>query len=426
MSHILFVFHRDFRLVDHTSLEYIESILLKTYKGATVVPLFFFTPQQVSEENKFRSLNSIQFMIESLMELNTALREKGSRLVCLYGSNLECIQTIYQALKGDVAALVETKDYTPFAKQRESDFRKWCMVNNVEYACPEDLYLTNPGTVSNQSGKPFQKFTPFFEAARRKPVNKPTGQVNLPWFHKQTAFPKETHLTAMRKKLIPMENRLIHVHGGRSEGLRLLANLPKKYDTERDIPSKPTSNLSAHNHFGTVSIREVYWAGKKAKIEEFVRQLYWRDFYGQIMASFESLYGEEPFAFMKEPVTGWKTDRSILNAWKEGKTGHELVDAGMRQLNQTGYIHNRARLVCASWLAKEQKVHWRWGEQYFAQKLVDYDVTQNMMNWIWVSSVLPFASAPFRHLDPEVQAEKFDPLRQYRATWLTEKTTLKE
>jgi deoxyribodipyrimidine photo-lyase len=174
-----------------------------------------------------------------------------------------------------------------------------------------------------------------------------------------------------------------------------------------------------------VSIREVYWSGKQRKIEEFVRQLYWRDFYGQIMDSFESLYGEEPFGFMKEPAPGWKTDRSILEKWKEGKTGHELVDAGMRQLNTTGYIHNRARLVCASWLAKDQKVHWRWGEQYFAQKLVDYDVTQNMMNWIWVSSVLPFASAPFRRLDPEVQAKQFDPLRQYRATWL-DNPTLKE
>jgi deoxyribodipyrimidine photo-lyase len=215
-----------------------------------------------------------------------------------------------------------------------------------------------------------------------------------------------------------MENRNVHVKGGRKEGLHLLATLPKKYDTERDLVAKPTSNLSAHNHFGTVSIREVYWAGKQTGIGEFVRQLYWRDFYGQIMASFESLYGEEPFAFMKDPATGWKTDRDVFNKWKEGKTGHELVDAGMRQLNETGYIHNRARLVCASWLAKDMKIHWRWGEQYFAQKLVDYDVTQNMMNWIWVSSVLPFASAPFRRLDPEVQAQRYDPLDIYRSNWL--------
>lgn len=414
MPHVLFLFHRDFRLADHTALEYIRS----TYKDATVIPLFFFTPEQVSTQNKFRSLNSIQFMIQSLMELNAELRKEGSRLYCFYGSNLENIQHLYKELNGDIQAFVETKDYTPFAKQRESDFRKWCILQNIEYASPEDIYLTNPGTITNSTGKPFQKFTPFWETARRKQVPKPTGKAKLDWLYRRSAFPKEIHLTAMRKKLIPMENRNLHVHGGRIEGLHLLDALPKKYDTERDIVAKPTSNLSAHNHFGTVSIREVFWAGKKTGIDEFLRQLYWRDFYGQIMASFESLYGEEPFAFMKEPVTGWKTDRSILEKWKQGKTGHELVDAGMRQLNETGYIHNRARLVCASWLAKDMKIHWRWGEQYFAQKLVDYDVTQNMMNWIWVSSVLPFASAPFRRLDPEVQAERYDPLKQYRATWL--------
>ena len=414
MPHVLFLFHRDFRLADHTALEYIRS----TYKDATVIPLFFFTPEQVSTQNKFRSLNSIQFMIQSLMELNAELRKEGSRLYCFYGSNLENIQHLYKELNGDIQALVETKDYTPFAKQRESDFRKWCILQNIEYASPEDIYLTNPGTITNSTGKPFQKFTPFWETARRKQVPKPTGKAKLDWLYRRSAFPNEIHLTAMRKKLIPMDNRNLHVHGGRIEGLRLLDTLPKKYDTERDLVAKPTSNLSAHNHYGTVSIREVFWAGKKTKIEEFLRQLYWRDFYGQIMASFESLYGEEPFTFMKDPGAGWKTDRSILEKWKQGKTGYELVDAGMRQLNETGYIHNRARLVCASWLAKDMKIHWRWGEQYFAQKLVDYDVTQNMMNWIWVSSVLPFASAPFRRLDPEVQAERYDPLKQYRATWL--------
>jgi deoxyribodipyrimidine photo-lyase len=418
MPHVLFLFHRDLRLQDHNSLKFIQTELLKTYKDAKIVPLFFFTPAQVSTENKYRSLNSIQFMISSLMELNADLRKEGSRLYCFYGSNLECISHVYSLLNGDVQALVETKDYTPFAKQRESDFRKWAMVHSVEYANPEDIYLTNPGSITNASGKPFQKFTPFWESARRRLVEKPTGPISLPWLKRQTAFPKETHLTAMRKKLVPMENRNLHVRGGRKEGLHLLDTLPTKYDTERDIPSKSTSNLSAHNHFGTVSIREVYWAGRKAKIEEFVRQLYWRDFYGQLMDSFESLYGEEPFAFMKDPSTGWKTDRAVLEKWMQGKTGHELVDAGMRQLNETGYIHNRARLVCASWLAKDQKIHWRWGERYFAQKLVDYDVTQNMMNWIWVSSVLPFASAPFRRLDPEVQAKQFDSLRIYRSTWL--------
>lgn len=410
MSHILFLFHRDFRLVDHNALEYVRSL------GDAVVPVFIFTPEQVSAENKYRSMNSIQFMINSLMELNDNLRHLGTRLFCFYGRNLDVVESLRQQLS--IKALVETKDYTPFAKEREKDFRLWCMTHGIEYACPEDIYLTNPGTVLTGSGKTFQKFTPFWESARRREVPKPTGSPKINWFHSRQALKGEVHLTGMRKKLIPMENRSIHVRGGRSEGLMLLKTLPTKYDTERDIASKRTSNLSAHNHFGTVSIREVYWAGKAAGIKEFLRQLYWRDFYGHIMADFEHLYGQEPFEFMKDPAPGWKADKLGLEQWKQGKTGHALVDAGMRQLNETGYIHNRVRLVCASFLAKDLKIHWRWGEQYFAQKLVDYDATQNMMNWIWVSSVLPFASAPFRRLDPEVQAGRYDPGEEYRKTWL--------
>lgn len=413
MSHILYIFHRDFRLVDHKGLEAVKTLI---QEGSSVVPIFIFTPEQVSTENKFRSLNSIQFMIASLMELNETLRAQGTRLFCFYGRNLEVIESLRQQLS--IQAVVETKDYTPFAKQREKDFRLYCMTHGIQYESPEDMYLTNPGTVLTGSGKTFQKFTPFWETARRMEVAKPDALVKLPWFRSRQALKGEVHLVGMRKKLVPVENRSLHVKGGRSEAILLLKALPPKYDTERDTPSKQTSNLSAHNHFGTVSIREVYWAGRDKGIKEFIRQLYWRDFYGHLMANFEHLYGEHPFEFMKDPAPGWKADKLGLEQWKQGKTGHSLVDAGMRQLNETGYIHNRARLVCASYLAKELKIHWRWGEQYFAQKLVDYDVTQNMMNWIWVSSVLPFASAPFRRLDPEVQANRYDSNEAYRKQWL--------
>jgi deoxyribodipyrimidine photo-lyase len=417
MSVILYIFHRDFRLEDHNGLAFVKERLKEPiFKDCSVLPLFVFTPEQVTEKNPYRSMNSIQFMIESLMDLNTQLHREKTRLFCFYGSNLEIVEHLYKILP--IKALCETKDYTPFAKQRESDFRQWCILRGVSYFSPEDIYLTNPGTVLTGSGKTFQKFTPFWEAARKHPVAKPSGKLSLPWFTSRLALKGEVHLTAMRKKFVPYENRRLHVKGGRSEGLLLLKKLPASYDKTRDYPSYETSNLSAHNHYGTVSIREVYWAGRAKKILEFVRQLYWRDFYGHIMNSFEDLYGVNPFVFMKEASPGWKTDRKAFERWCNGKTGHELVDAGMRQLNTTGYIHNRVRLVAASYLAKDQRIHWRWGERYFATKLVDYDVTQNMMNWIWVSSVLPFASAPFRRLDPEVQAERIDELKQYRAKWL--------
>lgn len=414
---VVYIFHRDFRLEDHNGLQFVKELLKEpAYKGCKILPFFVFTPEQVSEKNPYRSLHSIQFMIESLMDLNTNLHREKTRLFCFYGSNLESIERLRSSV--DIKAIVETKDYTPFAKKRESDFRQWCMLRGVSYFAPEDIYLTNPGSVLTGTGKTFQKFTPFWETARKRPVAKPSGKIHLPWYTSRLALPGEVHLTAMRKKFVPYENLRLHVKGGRSEGLLLLKKLPSNYDKTRDFPSYETSNLSAHNHYGTVSIREVYWAGKAKKIQEFLRQLYWRDFYGHIMNSFEDLYGQNPFEFMREASPGWKTDRKAFEHWCNGKTGHELVDAGMRQLNSTGYIHNRVRLVVASYLAKDQRIHWRWGERYFATKLVDYDVTQNMMNWIWVSSVLPFASASFRRLDPEIQAERIDDLRQYRSKWL--------
>jgi deoxyribodipyrimidine photo-lyase len=417
MSVLLYIFHRDFRVEDHNGLAFVKQLLKEpAYKDCQVLPLFIFTPEQVTKKNPYRSLHSIQFMIESLMELNKDLHGERTRLFCFYGSNIEVIERLSTSVS--IKAMVETKDYTPFAKKRESDFRQWCMLRSVSYFAPEDIYLTNPGTVLTETGKTFQKFTPFWETARKHPIAKPIHKVSLPWFISRLVLEGEVHLTAMRKKLVPYENRRLHVKGGRSEGVSLLKKLPDSYDTTRDYPIYETSNLSAHNHYGTVSIREVFWAGKAKKIQEFLRQLYWRDFYGHIMNDFEGLYGEDPFTFMKEAGPGWKTDTKAFIKWCNGNTGHELVDAGMRQLNSTGYIHNRVRLVAASYLAKEERIHWRWGERYFATKLVDYDVTQNMMNWIWVSSVLPFASAPYRRLDPELQAERIDELKGYRSIWL--------
>jgi deoxyribodipyrimidine photo-lyase len=204
------------------------------------------------------------------------------------------------------------------------------------------------------------------------------------------------------------------VKGGRTEGLTLLKTPPPDYTGQHDIPSIPTSNLSAHNHFGTVSIREVYHAITN---DAFRRQLYWRDFYGHICFFFEALYKTSPYDFQKEPQPGWSTDKVEFKKWTDGKTGYALVDAGMRQLKVTGYIHNRARLVAAIYLTKHLKIHWRWGEQHFARLLVDYDFAQNFGNWCWVASVLPFSMAPFRSLDPEIQLKKFDPKHTYVDRW---------
>ena len=280
----------------------------------------------------------------------------------------------------------------------------------------------------NKSGKTFQKFTPFYDTARTKSIPAP---IRAHDFHfstithggkkrgtrKRQRFSWQTTLDEMERRFCPVRNDEIAVRGGRAEGLQLLTKLPQNYANTHDIPSISTSMLSAHNHFGTISIREVYAATRQPS---FRRQLWWRDFYGHIMADFENLYGMGAYEFeldkWKRPLSQEK--KTWLEEWKKGETGVDLVDAGMKQMLRTGWMHNRLRLVVSSWLTKDKGIHWKHGERFFAQHLVDYDPAQNMMNWIWMASALPFASAPFRKVSAKGTAEKFNEDGTYVKKWL--------
>jgi deoxyribodipyrimidine photo-lyase len=411
------LFHRDLRLVDHGALT--AAAAWAEAQGATVLPLFVFTPAQVGRGNPYKSKPAIQFMIDSLEDLEVSLKSRGSRLYVAYADTV----AVLKSLGARLGAVFETRDYTPFAKQREAAIRAVCEERGAVFEAVEDLYLTAPGSVITGGGKTYQKFTPFWEAAKKLTVPKPTGVPNrVPWFSgRLVGLEGATTLAKMRQEYVG-KHRLAGVQrGGRTEGLKNLASVAKDYHEAHDYLDAHTAQLSAHNHFGTLSIREVYWEvpiGGEA-LAAFRRQLYWRDFYGHIMADFKGLYGVDPWEF--QAPSGWRSDkeREVFEAWSRGATGVELVDAAMRQLLATGFMHNRARLVAASWLVKDMGVQWRWGERFFAQHLVDYDPAQNMMNWIWVASVLPFASAPFRRHDPERTAAKLDPTGTYRRRWLS-------
>jgi deoxyribodipyrimidine photo-lyase len=402
MGTVVFLFHRDLRIVDHGGFS--AAVEWANTHSAKVLPLFVFTPEQVTR-NPYRSPPSIQFMLDSLEDLEAAIREQGGTLRCAYGATVDILGSI-----AGLAAVFETRDYTPYAKQREEAIRSFCEREGIVYEAVEDMYLTAPGSVRTGTGRTFQKFTPFWTSAQKRPVPKPRGVASPIAWASRIRISDSVTLSAMRRKLVP--TRLTTVQkGGRTEGLKCV--VPRNYETTHDRLDAPTSHLSAHNHFGTLSIREVYWSTSQ---EAFRRQLYWRDFYGHIMADFEGLYGVSAYEF-QAPKEWRKGEKEVFEAWSKGETGVELVDAAMRELHTTGFMHNRARLVVASWLVKDKGVHWRWGERFFAQHLVDYDPAQNMMNWIWVASVLPFASAPFRRHDPERTAERLDPDRVYRNRW---------
>lgn len=431
------IFHRDLRIIDHRALE------VAAKHGLPVLPLFIFTPEQVSEKNTLRSLNSIQFMLESLKDLEIAIHTDGGKLMFAYGDTIAILHSLHNRVV-PVAVIVETADYTPYALKRTAAMRALCEEIGATYESIADSYLLEPGTAKNRSGKTFQKFTPFYETVRSRHIDVPTGRATVRWWRgsvgafglktrrmatglkptrglktrRRPRIPGEVQLATMIRRLVPKPNPEIAVHGGRTAGLKLLDKLPRDYAAIHDVPSRQTSMLSAHNHFGTLSIREVYARGMKLGLTEFVRQLWWRDFYGHIMADFKTLYGIDAYEFQrtssKEPS---EKAKKAFRDWCDAKTGVPLVDAGINQLLRTGYIHNRVRLVVASWLIKDMGVHWRLGERFFARHLVDYDPAQNMMNWIWVASVLPFAQAPFRRIDAYKTMEKYDADGEYVKKW---------
>lgn len=394
---VVHIFHRDLRTKDNLGL--IQAAAKAKEAKAFLLPLFILTPEQFTKQNPYRSENSIQFMLESLEDLDTQLE---NNLTILEATQLDALAHLQKT--HNIVAISENRDYTPFAKHRELETLAFCTQYDITYISSEDVYLTNPGSVLNKSGKPYQKFTPFYDIAKTHTIASPKNAPNL------TKLYKPSFAKAIPK---PKQNPLIHVRGGSAEAAQLLKLLPKiDYSKTHDIPSIDTSNLSAHNHFGTVSIREVYHSTDNT---EFRRQLFWRDFYGHITHFFEQLYKVSPYEFQKG---SWTEDAKALKDWQEGNTGHPLVDAGMKQLKETGYMHNRARLVAAIYFTKHLKLNWRLGEKWFAQNLVDYDFAQNFGNWCWVASVLPFSMAPFRSLDPEIQLKKFDPEHKYVDKWL--------
>lgn len=403
---VLYIFHRDLRLADNRTL---EAAAVQARKLHTkVVPVFIFTEVQVTAKNRFKSNNSIQFMLESLADLESAT---GDHLNFWMGADQAVV--LKKHLGADLATthIFETADYTPFARARQEATQR--LVPEGQYHLIDDTYLTEPGTVLTGGGRMFQKFTPFWNAAKSKPVPHPKGTPRIIWAGRRS---DSLSLAAIKRKILPEENPEIHVHGGRAEGVKLLRRIPRNYAEIHDIPAERTTNLSAHHHFGTVSIRETFHAAHG--LPELQRQLYWRDFYGHICAAFEELYGESPYEFQAgtaEP--GWKYDRAVFKRWAEGRTGVPIVDAAMHQLLQTGYMHNRARLIVSNYLVKDQKIYWRWGERFFAQHLVDYDFAQNFGNWAWVASVFPWSQAPFRSLKAERQAERFDKDGRYVQKW---------
>jgi deoxyribodipyrimidine photo-lyase len=403
----LFIFRRDLRVVDNIGLNLLNS------KCKQIYPVFIFTPEQVTSANSFKSDNAVQFMIESLEDLH---HQTNNKLLVFYGHNEKIVSQLIQALEIDCVGF--NSDYSPYAIKRDIGIIQLCNTKGIALEIGQDYYLHAPGSILNGSGQTYQKFTPFYEASLRKKVEAPTSKKNIKFVSTNKNLQNSITLEQALKRFTKVNPNIL-VHGGRNNGLKQMkiaskniANYPR---THNDL-SHSTSQLSAYIKFGCVSIREVYKAYHSKR--DFIRQLYWRDFYANILFAFPQVLGHalKP----KYDKIHWKNNHSWFQKWCNGETGYPVVDAGMRQLNATGYMHNRARLIVSSFLVKTLLISWEQGEKYFACKLTDYDPASNNGNWQWQAGSGADSQPYFRIFNPWLQTKEYDPDCEYIKTWIPE------
>ena len=410
----LFIFRRDLRAIDNVGLNMANSICKRIY------PIFIFTPEQVTGANKFKSDNSVQFMIESLQDLSSQISKMGGHLMCFYGNNNKIVSYLIKQL--DIQVVCFNADYSPYAIQRELGIIQLCDKMGVAVEYGHDYYLHPPGTIVNGQKEPYQKFTPYYNVASRKKVDAPAGLRKINFTTTNKHLQNSISLNDALKRFTKINENIL-VHGGRVNAIKQMKIAAKNishYSKTHNILHFPTSQLSAYIKFGCLSIREVYKTFR-AK-HDFIRQLFWRDFYANILYSFPYVLGSS----MKQKYNKikWHHNSNWFKKWCDGETGFPIVDAGMRQLNTTGFMHNRARLIVSSFLIKTLLISWEEGEKYFATKLTDYDPASNNGNWQWTAGSGADSQPFFRIFNPWSQQEEYDEKCDYIKTWVPELSSL--
>ncbi len=418
----LFIFRRDLRLEDNLGL------LRALEESALVVPFFILDPRQIDKsKNEYFSRNAFQFMVESLEELDEALKNRRSQLYCARGEAAQVLDRLLSS--GRFEAVFYNQDYTPFAATRDRDMKLICDKKEVACHATHDALLACPEAVHKEDGEPYKVYTAFMRKTRTVANLTEPETNNFSNFYKSTI--EGCSGISLVKKLLPSTNRRkLAQRGGRSKALRRMRSFDfSRYGIDRNRPDVDgTSRLSAHLKFGTISVRELYLrvvsSVGKEKAGPYINELYWRDFYTHLLNWYPELLGTA----MQEKYrtkTGasklrWSRSKKDFETWCHGQTGFPIVDAGMRQLNQTGWMHNRVRMIVGSFLTKDLHIDWRWGEKHFAQNLVDYDPASNNGGWQWVASTGADAQPYFRIFNPWSQQRKFDPDCQYIKRYISE------
>jgi len=410
-EHALVCLRRDLRLHDNTAL-------LAAIKHSKQVSLcFVLDPKQLSR-HKYHSTPALAFMLQSLLDVHQELGSMGAGLHILEGDPSTEIATFVKAQHIDVVYI--NRDYTPFSRTRDTHIHNALVKNKTPCFWLDDALLNPPEAIRNGRGLPYKVFTAFFNACSRIQITLPeyiTIQDHI------APMQANNHQQQLQKIGLTQKhsNTVTCQYAGRSYGLGILESLVDltDYKIQRDIPAlDATTHLSAHLKFGTISVREVYQSISQCLGQDhpLLRQLYWRDFFTHVAFHAPHVFGQAFDSRFTNII--WENDREKFAAWCEGNTGFLIVDAGMRELLETGYMHNRVRMITASFLINDLHIDWRWGEAWFARHLVDYDPALNNGNWQWVASTGCDAQPWFRIFNPWRQQERFDAKGEYVKKWL--------
>ena len=403
----VFWFRRDLRLHDNAGL-YRD---LKS--DLPVLPLFVFD-RAILDQLDNKEDKRVTFIYQAISDLKKKLNELGSDIEVRYGLPIEIWKELLK--KYEIAEVYTNHDYEPYAKDRDGEVADVLKENGVVFKTFKDQVIFEKQEVLTGQNTVYTVFTPYSKAWKAK----------LNDFY-VSSYPTEKYFSKFYKTKIneiPSLKDMEFIetdHSFPSDEVR--SALIENYEETRNYPALPgTSRMGIHLRFGTVSIRDL---ARKAieKSDTWLNELIWRDFYHQILWNFPQVGKGKAFRPDYDKIR-WRDDEAEFKLWCEGKTGYPLVDAGMHELNETGFMHNRVRMVTASFLTKHLLIDWRWGEAYFAEKLLDYDLAANNGGWQWAAGSGTDAAPYFRIFNPMAQAAKFDSKGEYIKKWVPELNSL--
>lgn len=399
----IFWFRRDLRLDDNAALFH----SLKS--GYKVLPIFIFD-KNILDKLEDKKDSRVEFIHQALSRIQEKLILLESSLLVQYGNPKEVWKDLIEDF--EIAEVFTNHDYEKYAIERDKEIGELLNANGIAFYTFKDQTIFEKKEILSGAGTPYTVFTPYSRKWKE----------TLNDFYLKS-YPTENYFQNLVKvsvfKCPSLQEIGFEEGGNRFPKNEINEELIKKYDELRDIPSVlGTSRLSIHLRFGTVSIRKLVL---KAKVlnEKWLNELIWRDFYMNILYNFPHISEGKSFRKEYDNIV-WRNNETEFQKWCEGKTGYPIVDAGMRELNETGFMHNRVRMITASFLIKHLLIDWRWGEAYFAEKLLDFDFSANNGGWQWAASSGCDATPYFRIFNPTSQTQKFDPELKYIKKWIPE------